>query len=151
MEWRVGGMDHRRNVDLAFKKSYLRTWIKPAIHAGKKMANKEESETGIVEQPRHKNCNSVRNKSYKTTNKISREVRRARETFSQTTTKSKNSIKERGGGEKGRHEKSLPSSLSTLKKKGRKKKKKGVCLRENKQNSFRSKLLNFSFFLRRLI
>jgi hypothetical protein len=104
-----------------------------------------------VEQPRHKNCNSVRNKSYKTTNKISREVRRARETFSQTTTKSKNSIKERGGGEKGRHEKSLPSSLSTLKTKGRKKKKKGVCLRENKQNSFRSKLLNFSFFLRRLI
>jgi hypothetical protein len=49
VEWHVGGRDHRRNIDLAFKKPDLRTLIKSATHTGKKTANEEENETSTVE------------------------------------------------------------------------------------------------------
>jgi hypothetical protein len=71
-----------------------RTWIKLTTHTGKKTANEEESETRAMGLPRHWNCNSGRDKSYKMTNKTSKEVmRRARETSSQTATKAKKNSK----------------------------------------------------------
>jgi hypothetical protein len=41
----------------------------------------EDTCTGIVEKPRHRGCNSEGDKSYETTDKTSKGVRRARKTI----------------------------------------------------------------------
>jgi hypothetical protein len=46
---RVGGKDHRRNVDLASKKPDLRTSTKTATKAGKSTKNMVEGDTDTVE------------------------------------------------------------------------------------------------------
>lgn len=47
----MGGRDHQRNVDLAFKKPDLITLTKSATGAEEKMDNMVEKETGMVEEP----------------------------------------------------------------------------------------------------
>jgi hypothetical protein len=45
----VGGRGHRKNVDLAFKKSDLRTLTKPATNEGRTAANVN----GVMEKSKH--------------------------------------------------------------------------------------------------
>jgi hypothetical protein len=49
MKRRMRGKDHRRNVDLAFKKSDLKTLTKPATNTGRRAANMNS----VVEKPKH--------------------------------------------------------------------------------------------------
>jgi hypothetical protein len=49
VERRLGGMDHMRNIDFAFKKLDLKTLTKPATNAGRTAANVN----GTIEKPKH--------------------------------------------------------------------------------------------------
>jgi hypothetical protein len=49
MKRRIEGMDHWRNVDLTFKKLYLKTLTKPATNLGRTAV----SMNGAVEKPKH--------------------------------------------------------------------------------------------------
>jgi 5-methylcytosine-specific restriction endonuclease McrA len=50
VEGSVGGRDHRRNVNLALKKSNLRIWTKTVTDAGKLMDNMVEEDISTVEK-----------------------------------------------------------------------------------------------------
>jgi hypothetical protein len=85
--------DHQRNVDLALKKLDLRIWIKTATDAGEKMTNVEERAVGSMEKPRQQGSGFGWDKSYMTTDKTSRDVRRTKG----LAASAKINIKERGG------------------------------------------------------
>jgi hypothetical protein len=83
---RLGDRDHWKNVDLAFKKVDLRTWIKTTTDVGEKTVNEEDKAPDTMEKPKYQGSLFKLDKSYETTNKISKEVKRAKETSSQTPT-----------------------------------------------------------------
>jgi len=109
----VGGKNHRRNVDPAFKKSNLRTTTKMATNVGKMAVNKN----GAAEKPKHWSCNFGWDKSYKTTDKTSSKVRRTRETSIQKATKATKNIKEKREERREEMRSFPPPSSSWIKKK----------------------------------
>jgi hypothetical protein len=52
-ERRVRGRDHQRNIDLAFKKSGLRTLTKLSTNVRKTTTKVKEEEIGAVEKPKY--------------------------------------------------------------------------------------------------
>jgi len=67
----------------SFKKTRSKNFDINRTNARKPPENmvEEDTCTGIVEKPRHRGCNSEGDKSYETTDKTSKGVRRARKTI----------------------------------------------------------------------
>jgi hypothetical protein len=92
----VWGKNHRRNVNLTFKKLNLRNGTKTTTNAGKTTANVNIA----VRKPKHWSCKSKGDKSYKKMNKTSTNVRWTGETSNQITIKVGKDIKKRREKEK---------------------------------------------------